>query len=548
MSRALKIVLAIGGGCALLVVIAPLLMPVDQFRPALEAQASAALGRGVHLGRLRFAILSQSLSAETLTVADDSAFSTSPFLTAKRMTVDVRLWPLIASRSLDVTAIVIDKPEITLIRNAAGQWNFASLAASSTSSDVSIKRLALKDGRITTGSTTSVQRSTYERVAIDASDVSSASGSPVSATGALAGGGTFALSGTLGPLTHGNASLTPIAGTIAVEHLNFATSGFLDPSAGLGGLLDLKATIASKSGDAAIAGRATVSHALLVAGGAPASQPMVIDFDTRYTLHRQSGVLNPSTLRIGGATGRVEGTYNTSGAHTIVDLKVVGEHMPAGDLAPFLPALGLHLPKGTALAAGTVAADLNIAGPTHQLVTAGAVGLFTATLVGFDLGAKVRAISGFTGLNTGRNLESHSLTTNVRIAPNGLRFDHFNAVVPSFGYLTGAGTVDASNHLDFKMVATLTASLDGAVGAMTATAGLLNDVFGLSGGSARISQSRGQRIPFLVQGTTTDPLFIPDVSGVAIQMLKDQMLKPPTKPQDVNPLGVLGDMFKQKRR
>jgi len=83
-----------------------------------------------------------------------------------------------------------------------------------------------------------------------------------------------------------------------------------------------------------------------------------------------------------------------------------------------------------------------------------------------------------------------------------------------------AGTIDARSHLDFKMIATLTNGLGGGLGA--ATAGVLNDVFGaLSGGAARSSQSRGQRIPFLVQGTTSGPIFIPDVSGVSIRMLKD---------------------------
>jgi len=546
-SRALKIGLAIGGGVVLLAVIALFLIPVNQFRPHLEAQASAALGRKVDLGRLRLSIFSQSLSAETLAVADDPAFSKSPFLTAQAVKVGVRLWPLMTSRSLDVTSIAIESPEVTLIRNAAGQWNYSSLGASSTVSDFSIKKLELKNGRIISGSTKSRQRSTYDHVMITVSNVSSASGSPMSATGALVGGGgTFALSGTVGPLNHADASLTPFAGTIALKHLNLATSGFLNPSAGLGGLLDLKATITSKSDEAAVAGRATLSHAVLVAGGAPASEPMVIDFDTRYNLRKHSGVLNPSTLKIGGATGRLHGTYNTSGEYTVVGLKVVGEHMPVRDVARFLPALAIHLPRGTALAGGTVAADLNVAGATNGLVTAGAVGLFNAKLAGFDLGAKVRA-SGFNGLNTGRDLDIRSLTTNVRIAPNGLRFDHLNAAVSSLGYLTGAGTIDASNHLDFRMVATLTVLLGGGVGVATGTAGVLNDVFGaFSGGATRSSQSRGQRIPFLVRGTTSDPIFVPDVSGVSIAMLKDQMLKPPVKPRDLNPLEMLGGLFKFK--
>jgi len=291
MSRALKIGLAIGGGFILLVVIALFLISVNQFGPALEAHASAAIGRKVDLGRLRLSILSQSLSAETLTVADDPAFSTSPFLTAKSVKVGVRLWPLIASRSLDVTGIVVDNPEMTLIRNAAGEWNYSSLGASSTWSEFSIKKFELKDGRIVTGSTMSRQRTTYDHVTINMSEVSSASGGAVTATGALAGGGgTFALSGTVGPLNHADASFTPFVGTMAVKHLNLATSGFLNPSAGLGGVLDLKAAITSKSDEAAVAGSATVSHAVLVAGGSPASEPMVIDFDTRYNLRKHSGV------------------------------------------------------------------------------------------------------------------------------------------------------------------------------------------------------------------------------------------------------------------
>ena len=31
-------------------------------------------------------------------------------------------------------------------------------------------------------------------------------------------------------------------------------------------------------------------------------------------------------------------------------------------------------------------------------------------------------------------------------------------------------------------------------------------------------------------------------------MLKDQMLKPPVKPQDLDPLEMLGDLFKLNRR
>ena len=233
--------------------------------------------------------------------------------------------------------------------------------------------------------------------------------------------------------------------------------------------------------------------------------------------------------------------------------------MPVTDLKSFLPAIGIHLPKGTNLAAGTLSANLIVSGPTNNLVTAGHVGLYGAKLAGFNLGAQVKAISGFSGLETGNDLNIQQLTTNLRVAQNGLRFDTFNAVVPAVGYLTGAGTIDARNNLDFKMVATVTARLHGGMGSVVGTAGAVGgavgDVIGaLTGGGTSSSESRSQRIPFLVKGTTSDPQIVPDVSGIAIPMLMDQLRNlnvpgpaPRQHKRRSNPLGALQDLFKKRR-
>ncbi len=543
MSRTVRIGLVIGGAIVILLATDPLLISVDQFRPTIEAKASAALGRKVALGRLSLSMVSGSLSAETLAVADDPAFSKTPFLTARSVNVGVKLWPLIASRSLFITGVTIQNPEVTLIRNAAGLWNYSSLGSSSdASSDFSIKTLALKDGRIFVGSTMAAARSAYDHVQVTASDVSMTSECPVTVSAVLPGGGMLTLTGSFGPVNEGNAALTPSAAAVAIERLNLATTGFLDPSAGLGGLVDLKATIASKSDQVVVAGNATVSKALLVAGGSPASPAVVLDFDTRYNLHNHSGVLKSSTWKIGGATGRLNGTYDVGGEYTTINVKAIGERMPAKDLESFLPAFGIHLPRGAHLAAGLAAANLIVVGATNRLVTTGSAGLLNTKVSGFDLGAKVRAISDFTGLNTGNDLDIETLTTKLRIAPDGLRFDHFDAVVRSLGHLTGAGTIDARNRLDFKMVAMLTNPLGGGVGTAVGTAGALNDVLGMIAGGDAVRSARGQRIPFLVQGTTADPEFVPDVTGLVIQTLKQQ-----GGTQEANPLGALGDLFKERR-
>src|SRR6266849_4409255 len=130
MNKTLKIVLVIVGVLIVIVLVVPFLIPVNQFRPTIEEKASAALGRKVTLGNLSLSLLSGSVSAESLSIGDDPKFSSAPFLTAKSLNVGVELMPLILSKTLNVTGVTIASPQLTLLRNAAGQWNYSSLGAS----------------------------------------------------------------------------------------------------------------------------------------------------------------------------------------------------------------------------------------------------------------------------------------------------------------------------------------------------------------------------------------------------------------------------------
>src|SRR5271154_4645858 len=175
MSKTLRIILIVVAVFVVLLLVAPFLIPVNQFRPTIEQKASAALGRKVALGNLSLSLIFGSLSAEALSIGDDPKFSPSPFLTAKSVKVGVELLPLIFSKTLSVTGVTIESPQVTLLHNAAGVWNYSSLggsaakseakqasaqnspAASSSSSapDLSIKKLTLSDGSIIVGSTAS---------------------------------------------------------------------------------------------------------------------------------------------------------------------------------------------------------------------------------------------------------------------------------------------------------------------------------------------------------------------------------------------------------
>jgi AsmA protein len=537
MSGKVRTVLIIIGILVVLVLVAPFLIPVNQFRPTNEEKASAALGRKVQIGDLSLSLISGSLGAQNLSIGDDPKFSASPFLTAKSLKVGVELIPLILSRTLNVTGIVIENPEVTLLRNAAGQWNYSSFGASASKAqkespaakapepssgvpELTVQSLELKDGRIIVGSTNSKRRSTYDHVTVTAKNISQTSEFPFTVAAALPGSGNLKLDGKAGPLDQADTSLTPFNARLSVSGLNLATTGFLDAAQGLGGLLDVDATVASEKGEAETKGTAKLSKALLVAGGSPSTEPVSVNFNTKYNLRKNAGVLNPSTLNIGRAAAHLSGTYQSPEDETILNMKVDAQDMPATDLQAFLPALGINLPKGASLAAGTMSTNLNVTGPTNKLVTNGTVELDNAKLANFDLGSKMSAISTLTGLKTGQDLVVQQLKSNLRMATTGLEADNFLAIIPALGTLTGAGTVDSKNNLDFKMLATLaqsaTASSSTGVGA-TGIGGILGAIGGGKGGC------KGTTIPFQIHGTASDPKFVPDIGGVAANLLKSQL-------------------------
>jgi AsmA protein len=565
MNKALKIVLIVVGVLIVLVLVIPFLIPVNQFRPTIEEKASAALGRKVELGNLSLSLISGSVSADNLSIGDDPKFSSAPFLTAKSLKVGVEIMPLIFSKTLNVTGVTIASPQVTLLHNAAGVWNYSSLggaagkseakksSGTANASDISIKKLALTDGSIIVGSSGSQKRSTYDHVDVTASDVSITSKFPVTVTADLPAGGKFKLDGTVGPVDQTDSQLTPLDAKLTISSLNIAATGFVEASMGLGGIVDLEANLSSQGGEAQVKGTLKLSKALLVAGGSPAGVPVAVNFDTKYNLRKNAGVLEPSTLNIGSAAAHLNGTYETTGEVTAVNIKVNSKDMPAKDLEAFLPALGVNLPKGASLTAGALNTDLTITGPTNKMVTSGTVGLFKAKIANFDLGAKMSTISMLTGLKTGQDLEIEKLTSNVRVAPDGIQAENFLAVIPALGNLIGVGTVDSKNNLDFKMAATLANSATYSSSGGAPASGI-GGVLGAIGGGK--GNCKGATIPFLIHGTTADPKFVPDVGGIAESLVKSQLgcagstVPGVTKAQGQNPadaLSNLGGLFKKKK-
>jgi len=194
---------------------------------------------------------------------------------------------------------------------------------------------------------------------------------------------------------------------------------------------------------------------------------------------------------------KLTGGFRGQGDSTAVNMKLSAPNMPVDELTPMLPALGIVLPSGSELEGGALSVDLSITGTLDKLVIAGPVRLSNTKLAGFDVGSKLGALSAFGGRTRSSpdtTIQNASLT--ARIAPEMTRADAINVMVSSLGTVTGAGTVSPAGALDFRM----TADLQGEMSERR---------------SERTGRTERGAVSFMIQGTTSDPKFIPDVSGVA---------------------------------
>src|ERR1700686_5078193 len=134
MSRRLKIVGIVVAVLIVIVIAIPLFIDANAFRPRLESELTAALGRPAKVGNLSLSLLLGGVTADNISIADDPAFSKSPFVQAKSLKVGVELLPLIFSKTFNVTELTLNQPEISLVHSQEGdKWNFSSLGNSSTS-------------------------------------------------------------------------------------------------------------------------------------------------------------------------------------------------------------------------------------------------------------------------------------------------------------------------------------------------------------------------------------------------------------------------------
>lgn len=517
----------------ILLIAIPYFLNADNYRPRIEKALSESTGRPVTLGHLNFSLFSGALTADQLAIADDPAFSQQPFIQAKLVKIGIEVGPLVFHKQILIRGISIDAPQIQLIRNQANVWNYASLGnankrkesteTQSTMPNLSIGSLEVTNGEVSV-TTPGAKAEFYKNVAATVTGFTLTTPFDYTVSTALPGNGNLSISGKGGPFNQADASKTPFNANLQVKHADLVGAGFVPPSAGVSGFVDLNANIVSNGQSAHVTGTLDAAQLKLVAAGEPAPRPVHVRFTDDQNLSSLSGELRDTTVNFDKAVLSLGGTYRTEGPTTTLNMHVNGQGVPINDLEALLPAAGIQLPAGSRLQGGTLTTDLAVTGAAQDPVIAGPVRVDNTQLAGFDLGSKLSAVSALTGAHTGNVTTVRVLSANVRAAGGGVQLANIVCVVAGLGSAAGNGSVSASQQLNFHLVAKLD---QGGVGGVATTA--ISMIGGTAGNLAGGALKNG--IPVTITGTAKNPVFTPDVKGLA-------------GGAGANPAGLLGNAAK----
>jgi AsmA protein len=495
----------------------PLFVNVNTFRPMLQQQLTTALGRQVTLGTLSLSLISGSVVARDLEIADDARFSSSPFLSASTLRLGVEMRPLIFERKLVVRSLEVEAPQIHLVHAENGAWNFSTIgqtAASHTPDpqkesmipNLTVDAFHIKDGHATVESMPAQGAPlVFDQVNVTVQEFSFTKQFPFALSAALPGQGTLSLTGKAGPIDAHDAARTAFDAQLALHHFDPVAAGFLDKGTGLSVLADVDAHAISDGAMVASHGTVHTQHLRLRPDAVPAPKPIDVTYNVAHNLSDNTGQLQDATFQTGKLAAHLSGGYSLSNSIVQLNMKLAGQGMPIDELQAMIPAVGVKLPNGSVLQGGALTTSLAIVGPLQDLLISGPVELSNTRLTGFNVSSQLKGIAGMAIGDTGNVTSIRTLRLSLKVTKAGVDASNIYAALPAIGEAVGSGTVSPAGALNFK----LSMKIDTSHGAGGKAVGLLTALNGTSGKTA--AQAAATGVPVAITGTSANPIITPDV-------------------------------------
>ena len=339
---------------------------VDKYRPRVQAELQKKLDRQVTIGHLGLHFFPLSIGADGVTVAEAPTFnSPRPFATAKALYVSVGLFSLIGGNP-EVKELILDRPQIELIHNAAGVWNFSTIGGPSTpgpsggGSSVSLNELKINDGQVAiTDQAANQPRSVYDHIDLKLTDFAPGKKFGLDIAAHLPGQGKQLLSfkGKVGPLNSANSAATPVDGHISLEEVSLAAAnrfaaGTLPPQ-----------TDCIASGDADVSSQATQLSAKgnlklqnVMLKGSKLDYPISADYDLTADRVQNTIQVRSGKIQLGSTSLNISGSLDGHAKPSNVNVQLSTKNSSVSELAKLAGASGT----------GQLSANVHVQGPIEK--------------------------------------------------------------------------------------------------------------------------------------------------------------------------------------
>ncbi|RRA49251.1 AsmA family protein [Acidipila sp. EB88] len=332
------------------VTVIPWFLNTESARREAEARLTHALGRNVSIDKLSVSLWQGSLAAQGISVADEPAQGARPFLTARELRLRLSL-PLLLRRIVKVEGLVLESPQVQLVRDGQGRWNYASFVVGSGSVQtpghtaegraiLAIRQCLVRDGQVTvmTGAGASATSRVYRGLAVKIDDLDGQGASPLSATMQLPGGGRVQVQGAVQPGSRGGQAIPPFSIAVQVQHFKPELDGFNEGSWRVGGdvaALHFRAVSVRNQlrFSELVAQGAQLSVATLPAHALRATSPVPSSRTAFSSVTLDKATLQDSSLRFNGRDGHATEFAHVQAVIANLARGAVADFSAAGDTA-----------------------------------------------------------------------------------------------------------------------------------------------------------------------------------------------------------------------
>ena len=399
-------------GIALLVVvvllvaaalIVPHIIDVNSYHDQIQAQLEKKLERPVSLGRMSLSLFPPSFQVENATIGEDKSFNTGhAFATAEKLAVSVKLLPLLR-KEVEINSLELVRPHIELVRNARGEWNFATLGqggkpdatqpGTKPAGKFELANLQITDGQVAiTDSQKHQSRAVYDHIDLTVSDFAPNQEFALKVAAHLPGQGKqeVLLDGKGGPIKQADLLNTNFEGTLRMDQVSVAAAQKFLNSASLNGidaLISGSTKVKNSGGKLASSGDLRLENAEI--RRVNVGYPITVNYEISDDVSNDVIQIHRAEIKLGSTPVSIAGVLNTKPTPAQIDLRLTASNASIAEAARLASAFGVAFNQGMDVN-GKIDADIQARGDASKPAMNGHLDAHELVISGKDLPQPVK--------------------------------------------------------------------------------------------------------------------------------------------------------------